>query len=172
MSDFGAWATTNALAKAGTNANRITATQIRVWQRKFEGKTPEERWYITLLDDSAGMGLWMDAAGNITKPIRSGSRDATNAPVMQGESLRAKQHPSVTDLLVKRIQDTTPRGIDYYHFPNACSFAGMLVKWDTNAAIPILRLQMSIAMTAADSTDYGFLNYGQEAAPAPLWNIH
>ena len=158
--NFGAWATTNEIARAGTNGNRVTAAQIRAWMRKFFGKTPEERWYITLLNDTAGMDLWIDAADNIAKPVRSGT--ATNATTPQGESLRTKSNPTVSELMEKRIR-STGGGIDFYGGPRSAGFALTFARWDSNAALPVLRWQMDNARKALDSTDYTFLNYGQES---------
>jgi hypothetical protein len=158
--NFGVWATTNEIARAGTNGNRVTAAQIRAWMRQFFGKTPEERWYITLLNDTAGMDLWIDAADNIAKPVRSGT--ATNATTLQGESLRTKSNPTVSELLEKRIR-ATGGGIDFYGGPRSAGFALTFARWDSNAALPVLSWQMDNARKALDSTDYTFWNYGQES---------
>ena len=157
---FDLWAEKNDLTAAGTNANRITATKIRAYWRKFRDVPLEERWYQTLTNDNAGTEAWREAAGRITEPLRSGP--GTNASRMRGEALRAKTNPSVSELLDRRIRQTTPRSVDYYNFENARGSVSTIVRWDPKAAISTLRFQMRIALEAADSTDYGFLNYGQQ----------
>jgi hypothetical protein len=162
---FGAWATTTEIAKAGTNANRITATQIRAWQNKFANQTPEQRWYATLLDNSAGKALWMDAAANITKPFQASSREAINWSIMQGEALRTTIGPSVTELMARRIRETTPTNfpssLDFFYFKDACRFALMLSKWDPTGAVPTLRWQMNVARDFSDSADRWMVSNGE-----------
>jgi hypothetical protein len=169
VTSFGAWATKNELAAAGTNANRIEATQIRAWMHKFAGKTPVERWYITLLDNSAGIGLWVDAANNIT--TSTPPNGDTNITTLRGEELRTKKYlliyPSVSKLMERRINEIMPASISDPPFGdiNAIKNAGQLVealaRWDSNVARPLLHRQMDIARKASDRTDYNFLNYGQ-----------
>jgi hypothetical protein len=162
---YGTWATTNELAAAGTNQNRITAAQIRAWMRKFNGISPEERWYIMLLDDNVDVGLWAEAAVNITKQLHPNGD--TNITVLQGESLRAKQNPSVSKLLEQRFNEIMPANISDPPFGsmNALRTAGELIapltRWDVNVAIPLLHTHMKIAVEASDRTDFNFLNYGQ-----------
>ena len=167
--NFGAWATANELAQAGTNGNRVAATQIRAWMRKFAGNTPAERWYATLLDDKAGVGLWMDAANNITTSIHPNGD--TNITALRGEELRTKNYlwiyPSVSKLMERRVNEIMPDGIsdppfgDINAIRNAGQLVGALARWDSNAAIPLLHRHMDIAREASDRTDYNFLNYGQ-----------
>jgi hypothetical protein len=167
--NFGTWATAAELAPAGTNKNRITAIQIRAWLKKFSGQAPADRWYSTLLDDSAGIGLWIDAANNITKPVHP--HGDTNITTLQGESLRTNKHlwiyPSVGKLLEKRINAVMPTGIadppfgDMNALKNAGQLIETLARWDAEAAKPLLSRHMAIACAATDRTDYNFSNYGQ-----------
>jgi hypothetical protein len=122
-SSFGAWATTNELIAAGTNANRATAAQIRAYWRKFHDVPQEERWYLTLLDNNAGAATWADALGNIVSPMTS-----TNQPApLRGEVLRLKRNPSLSELLLNRASALDLMAIS---------------KWDCQAALPLLQERM------------------------------
>ena len=166
VSNFGSWATTNEPAKAGTNSDHATAIQIRAWMQKFAGKTPPERWYLTLLDDSAGVGLWIDAAGNITKPIHTSPAGKTNAVAMQGESLRTKTNPTVTEIMARRVRESAvtnfPSTSEFYGFDGAYGFALTLARWDATGAVPTLRWQMNVARDLSESTNWFMVAYGQD----------
>ncbi len=134
----GSWATTNELAEAGTNKNRIKAAQMRAYWRKFKDVPLAERWYLTLLDDNASASSWSDALANIVSPVtspsplpnhpRSSSKVFPNqAPTFRGAPLMSKTNPSVTELLIKRA-------------PSLDVFS--IAKWDSQAAIPLMHAEM------------------------------
>ena len=150
-SSFGSWATTNELANAGTNRNRITAVQIRAYWQKFGALPPEERWYQTFLDKNAGEASWNDAIANIVSDDHS--RTNFRRP-LRGESLRSKTNPSVTELLVdyathqpNPVVDPVNYGsIDRFYLPKWIDTAMWLAKWDARASVPVLRARKTVLL--------------------------
>ena len=141
---FGTWATTNELAAAGTNANRITAAQIRAYWHKFSGIPVEEQWYLTLVDDSAGTEAWRGALRSILSPVVGRTAASSNGlRRLRGDPLRSKQNPSVTELFLKRQSVFKPYGVagvfnEMSEIGDWLSFA----KWDAAIALPHLQDQM------------------------------
>lgn len=80
-----------------------------------------------------------------------------NWSIMQGEALRTRTGPSVTELMARRIRETTPTNFpsfrEFFQFTDACRFALMLSKWDPTGAVPTLRWQMNAARDLSDSTE-------------------
>jgi hypothetical protein len=103
-----------------------------------------------LLDDSAGMGRWQEAANNITQPenIRtfpgtgfSEERPApSNAPVrLRGEVLRGKANPSVTELMARRALEISAMNPEAYDISAAVELGLQLAKWDPEGAAPVVK---------------------------------
>ena len=62
---------------------------------------------------------------------------------MQGEELRARRDPSVSELLTRRIADivrsSDPVQSNEWKLNFACELAFVLARWDSKAALPVLR---------------------------------
>lgn len=148
---FGAWATPEELAAAGTNQHRIAAANIRAYWKKFGDVPLEERWYRTVLDDKAGEGAWRDAIGNIVSPVTSTPvhaalptvRHANGPPPRRGEPLRGKTNPSVTELMLKRYAQRQSQ--DNYPFGalDPINYISTIAQWDRPAALPAMRELMA-----------------------------
>jgi len=123
----------------------------RNYWRKYHAQPMAERWYRTLLDDQAGRGPWMEAARNILSrtdgtnvylPGNAPKPDATNHYTLAGESLRAKNDPSISDLLARRAMLIAPKSYgsseDCWTFEDAADLGLLLAEWDKDAAVPAL----------------------------------
>lgn len=128
---------------------KASATNIREYVKKYSGTTDDERLFAILKDDH---GNWLEAATAIVQPasrpvmpliewrypwgLPFSLEDKTQ---MHGGSLKAKSNPSVTELLVKRIDDTLGREKDDDDDANAlngaCNLLFCLAKWDPPIAI-------------------------------------
>jgi hypothetical protein len=135
-------------------------SEIRAYWNKYKGLKLEDRWYAILQDDSAGMGRWLEAAGNITQPDNvttfpgtgfSQERPApTNAPVrLRGEVLRSKSNPSVTALLARRALEISPSDPGAYDLSAACELGLRLAAWDPPAALPVTKTLTERCLTVA-----------------------
>jgi hypothetical protein len=131
----------------------IASSFRRYWSRY--GPVAEiNRWFLILSDDSAGDRAWEDAIAQIVR-VESGGlrwplydieilRQLTNpVPRLRGESLRLRQNPSVTELMLKRATMWTPRS-DWGPFGPAerVRFCQLIARWDPRAALPMLRQLM------------------------------
>ena len=148
------------LAILHANFGRGTA-EIRAYWSKYKGLKLEDRWYATLPGDAAGMGRWVEAAGNITQPVNVTTYPgmgvtltapaSTNAPVrMLGESLRARMNPSVTALLARRATEIPPSGPGTYGLSAGCELGLRLAAWDPPAALPVARTLTDRCRTVAE----------------------
>ena len=127
----------------------------------------EHARYRALADDRAKPEAWLEAAAWITSVeggtrhtsfttqgelivIREAARglDAT----MNGESLRARTSPGVTELLGRRMDTIAEAGDD--RLVRACFMARRLAVWDPQGALPALARQMARARET----------YGRESA--------
>lgn len=105
------------------------AAELRAEWAKVGKLSRADRWYQTLADDAAGQVQWMDAATKILQfvpdPHVYDPFDVTKQLPLQGKELRTRE-PSVTSLLVRRIDAVAPR--------NACELARLLGRWEPAAA--------------------------------------
>ncbi len=88
-------------------ATKVAAAEaIRKAWEKTRSVPLVERWYRTLLDDSAPPGRWADVYAMIALPETKwgwpSSRTVGLPP--KGEALRARRDPSVADLMVRRAR--------------------------------------------------------------------
>ncbi len=135
------------------------ARWIREYWEKNRAIPLAERWYRTLRDDTAGLYRWLDATREIIKPGEStgtldivGLNAAARPPKpppspIQGEELRSRRDPSVSDLLARRIAEIAGSGNPLQH-PNielhrACELALLLDHWDKMAVLPSARELMA-----------------------------
>jgi len=159
---FGEATTGGNLTTKGLEGRRAVADRIRDYWMKNRGISLIERWYRTLADDIAAPAEWLQAAGNIvqhenvsvvpgstaftqtvTTPLSPGAR-----PKLRGEALRAKNDPSVAELMAMRVKDIDPgEPIDRnsrnpYKVSSANQMASMLAEWDIKAARPVLKARV------------------------------
>ncbi len=124
---------------------KAQADSIRQFWEKTRSIPLVERWYRTLLDDSATQARWLEAAGGIISmdfeegmPYpKPGSRP------MKGESLRTGRDPSVTVLMLRRASQIArtgnPRTSRDPGLSGACQMATALTSWDEKASLPLLQ---------------------------------
>jgi hypothetical protein len=126
-------------------ARKGLASSMRKFWEKTRSIPLAERWYRTLLDDSAGSDRWLEAAGGIVQPeVADGmSRPKRGTGPMQGESLRAGRDPSVTALLLRRGRQiermADPQAFPDQRFTGACQMGSVLAAWDERASLPLLK---------------------------------
>jgi hypothetical protein len=94
-----------------------TVARVRAYWQRYKGVPPMERWYRTLADDQA-RDRWLVAARTIVQPasvpvtldsVQHGFREdfvpySPSGERMYGEPLRNRTSPSVTELMVKRVE--------------------------------------------------------------------
>jgi hypothetical protein len=124
---------------------KAQADSIRQFWEKTRSIPLVERWYRTLLDDSATQARWLEAAGGIISmdfeegmPYpKPGSRP------MKGESLRTGRDPSVTALMLQRAAQIArtgnPRTSRDLGLSGACQMATALISWNEKASLPLLQ---------------------------------
>ena len=125
------------------------APEIRAYWNKYKDLKLEDRWYA-ILDDDAAAARWGEAAANIVQPenVRrfpgglSISKPApTNAPArMNGEILRAKTNPSVSELMARRALEVPTNNVNAYDISASCQMALYLAAWDSSASLPVARI--------------------------------
>lgn len=133
------------ILRAGFNDD---APEIRAYWDKYKNLKLEDRWYAILNDDSAS-ARWGEAAANIVQPenVRRfpggwslEKAVPTNTPIrMNGEILRAKSNPSVSDLMARRALEVPTNTPNAYDLSSACQMALYLAAWDPAAALPAAR---------------------------------
>ncbi len=142
---------------------RLAAAYREYWL-KGKGLSVTERWYQTLNDDSRTPQEWLQALENIVDPV---NRDRTYSasgfgggwmmmPVtsgtdnvaMKGEPLRAKNSPSVSELMLRRMRSLAAKPDNTSDSPGfnepcplaqAARFGLALADWDGKAHLKELR---------------------------------
>ena len=126
-------------------ARKALAGALRQFWQKTRSVPLVERWYRTLLDDSAGPARWLEAAGGIIQPDAPPDvpRPKPGTRPMKGDSLPAGREPSVTALLLRRTRDLERMGDSQNSleqgFAGACRMASALAFWDAKASLPVLK---------------------------------
>ncbi|MEI2722649.1 MAG: hypothetical protein V9H26_03630 [Verrucomicrobiota bacterium] len=131
-------------------ANLDSAAEIRAYWAKYKDLKIEDRWYVILQDDAAGMGRWLEVANNVTQPnnllpgtgtgFSTTKPSPTNPPVrLRGEILRGKSNPSITELLSRRALEIIPTNIAGYDLATACELGLRLAVWDLQSASPVAK---------------------------------
>ncbi|HLZ53656.1 MAG TPA: hypothetical protein VKS19_04175 [Verrucomicrobiae bacterium] len=159
-----------------------SASAIRSYFEKYRGLSRAERLYQILKDDH---GQWLETASIIVQ--------ATNKPIMPlvswgypwdlplnledttpmlGEPLRARTNPSVTELLIKRIEDTLDRGKDNMDdaggLEGACDLAFCFAKWDPEAALKTIQTLSALTFEKLAPTNYrSFVSHMDLAGQLP-----
>jgi hypothetical protein len=126
---------------------KLLAANIRACWERYKAPTLAERWYAMLKDDHAGTGAWVFAVNNIVQPTnvywmpetmfeRFGSR-WWEAPgvvaALQGEPLRGKAHPSVSDLILNRTRQFMRRADAEAYAVEAAKLIVALADWEGKA---------------------------------------
>ncbi|MCL2430694.1 MAG: hypothetical protein FWD12_15835, partial [Alphaproteobacteria bacterium] len=125
------------------------ARAARAWWEKNRAWPLVERWYRTLLDDSAGADRWLEAASGLVKPPGGwpSSGPGQRPPkAMMGDPLRKLRRTSVSELLARRCRELAETGEDYpirernrYH---ACLLADRFTRWDEAGSLSTLKALM------------------------------
>jgi hypothetical protein len=128
------------------DGRRAVASKIRQYWKAY-GATPiEERWYRILLDDHQSLDQWRQAAARIVELADIGEL-STNVTVthkvtfperpnqvftLRGEALRPKTEPTVSQLLIRRMNELIERKDDQglTSLTAATEFAAALATWD------------------------------------------
>jgi len=115
------------------------AQEIREHWQKVKGLSPApERWYLALADDNAPPKRWLEAAGEIVKPVAP-PPGRPNARLLAGESLRDRKPPSVSELMAKRAEELAAEAVKVpWAAWNASTMACHLADWDAAASGPTL----------------------------------
>ena len=136
--------------------------EIRAYWDKYRGMKLEDRWYAILNDDDAH-GRWLEAAANITQPenirrypggFSMGKPVPTNAPArLNGEILRPKSNPSVSELMARRALEVPAGNPNAYDLSTACQMGVALVAWDSRAAEPVAKTLLKRCRTVLEYSD-------------------
>lgn len=142
------------------------AAEIRAYWEKYKNLKLEDRWYAILNDDAAS-ARWGEAAANIVQPenvrhfpggFSIQKPVATNAPArMNGEVLRAKTNPSVTELMGQRALEVPTNNLNAYDLSAGCQMTLYLAAWDPAAALSVAR---TISRRASTTMRYSSQNLG------------
>jgi hypothetical protein len=163
-------------ASNASHAQRVA--DIRAFWAQNKDKTPAERWYAVLADDTAAPDQWIEAAMRIVRPVdvdvRGGwvnvvRRRTGEVPVLRGEALRPKTNPSVSELMARRVpqivssvQDDS--SIVLFRCDDATRVALALNRWDRAGSIPALRDQLARARALLDRwSQYGAVSVAQHS---------
>ena len=137
------------LSNQGQASRAEVADRIEAYWNRYKTFPLVERWYQTLANDQANPGSWAEAAGNITQPdnvrnIPSSTafaftvvteRQRGEVPRVQGEALRVGHQPTVTALLIRRIETLlTSSNLDA-----ATALTNRLLAWEPTAALPTVQ---------------------------------
>ena len=144
----------------GTHGVPPSIEQLRAQWNQIHGLTPPEVWVHTLTDDHVDTQAWAAAATLIVDRVgtnRAGwSYTVPNAepghPLpMQGEILRSRRNPSVSDLMTRRAADlthwTTGNSGHWFEVGDALKIALNLITWDRAAALPALQVSSRAILT-------------------------
>ncbi len=130
---------------AALAARKTLASSMRQFWERTRSIPLTERWYQTLLDDSAQPSQWLTAARAIVQPKTENDRTIPRPgiPPLQGEPLRTGKEPSVTALMLRRTAQLERSGYaQSFHdqgLNSACKMAMVLAQWDEKAALPLIK---------------------------------
>lgn len=135
------------------------ARRIRSYFNKYKGLSREERWYRILLDDRSPMRWWVEVAQKIVEPADAAEMRGNTEYIagwlphpirkpgeivkLQGESLRSKTNPTVSEILTQRLRELPLR--------DSCAIGEALACWDPKAAVPVLRELTKEARASIDA---------------------
>jgi hypothetical protein len=118
-----------------------TAAAVRGYWTRFKGMPPEWRRFTILADDKASPNQWLEAASAIAEPETEvdGKRVGGKAR-MRGESLWAKQSPTVSELIARRVAQMTKLDpAANVSLDQITKLALCLARWNPEGARPTLK---------------------------------
>ena len=128
------------------------AAFLRTYWKQNKDRSLPERWYALLADDQTRPEVWAEVAENLVRPesqpvvvygllMNVVARGPIETDPLRGEPLRGKTNPSISDLMVKRLdqvsQNETGRETRLLHVAQKLSAA--LVAWDGKNQIDVLQ---------------------------------
>ncbi len=135
------------------------AGSLRAYWNKFKNLPLEERWFLVLADDKGSPAQWRQAAENIARPAEAPAPGKKG--VLRGEALRKKKGPSVTELLVRRIDTLSGPGASGHQrvsrMIDGVALVDRLAAWDAPAALPVWRKQVAayrVYLATAEARPY------------------
>lgn len=156
ISLFVAASTGDKISSPGKKGRKAVAADIRAYWKRFRNVPLEERWYQTLTNNRLLPKHWVQAIENIVRPtnisVSPGGLVCTTTlkpgekSKLQGEVLRTKKNPSVSELMARRVEDLFPKGEIYsstqmFDMHKTCEMALDFAKWDVKASLPTLQKQ-------------------------------
>ncbi len=121
---------------------QVLVRGIREYWEQHKNRSPAERWFSVLANDSAKASEWAEVAQNIAgrNRLQAGGDwlvvEKDNPA--RGEALRTKQAPSVSELLEKRLKILAARKVSYDMLHPLHQIAAVLVQWDGKSALPAI----------------------------------
>jgi len=122
------------------------ASDVRTYWAKYKNLSLYERFFAILKDDNAS-ARWGEASANIvgsqnlwvysSSSSRFHQTPGNTTVRLDGESLRDKSNPSVTELMVRRATEIPESNPDGYDLNAACDMVLRLNLWDPPAAPPV-----------------------------------
>jgi len=94
------------------------------WMIRNKYRSPAERAFDLMADDKSDENQWLDAAQMLLAPIKNGRG-------LLGDTLRSQTDPSVSDLLLKRVMQSSTTWGD--------NLGLLLYQWDPPASLPALQ---------------------------------
>jgi hypothetical protein len=141
---------------ADSASRKALAGAMRDFWQRTRSVPLDDRWYKTLLDDSAGPARWLEAAGAIIQPAAppGAPYQKRGTRPMKGDALQAGRDPSVSTLMLRRTRDLERMGDAQNSreagFTGACQMASILAAWDAPASLPVLKELMQECRARSD----------------------
>jgi hypothetical protein len=127
-------------------ARKKLSETIREYWSKYKGVSLAERWYSVLANDTLSRQNWLEVARALTRRADVGDRGPGRLAPLQGEPLRGKKDPTVSELLFRRIdairESGRPGSEVLWAHRDAGELADYLAIWDLPASIPALKSLM------------------------------
>lgn len=157
---------------------RALAAEVRAVFKRYGYSSPVERWYGLLADDSSTAEQWDEAARNIAQPTKYDevTQAMLPAPRLQGERLREKTGPSVSQLLLRRMNELAKtKNADewswFWSVQRSTSLALALAAWDGTHYLDELR-QFSEKLKAQYVTDTSLNHYQRAYYQGPMVRLY
>ncbi len=142
VSFFHPAATGDDLTSRGDGPRAQLAAQMRAFWERYGRWSPAERRYRILAADDESRdrhveaAMWLTAAADATATVQGSMVQPVwffppHGP-LAGEPMRSRRQPSVTDLLVRRMEESEVAGL-------GCSFAHALSIWTPSEAPSLMR---------------------------------
>lgn len=141
----------------GNSIGTSSPSELRAWWAQRKSSNRSERSFELLADDQAKPPQWLEAADVLTtrsdvqwsergKSSQTGACDPTKpAPDVNGEPLRTRKNPSVSELIAKRTASLVASGSEL-----ACSMSVRAALWDGKTAVPVLQQAATLKLCRAN----------------------